>query len=282
MDEASLAFHLSGVIGTVLSTRACRNKRPGSRSKLSSRRGNVTYLASICSDPAVAHLLPQILLGNHSQFLKNIVKAVQSKVGGNIFFWREPSAWNTHILMQRYILLLCSCLGEILHERAVYFLLDMAPCHLHPTVLKACMDAGLRVILIPAGLTSVLQPLDSHVFRQFRAKMQHLWLECKVGSPQGEVSLDAWLGLVSEAIQSIVVAKPWRRAFERVGILSAQEMLSPKVLDALGWKSCPKVPSRLPGLGQACMLFPRRTKANVAMWVQWTPGLVCTPIATLD
>lgn len=282
MDEASLAFHLSGVVGTVLSTKPFKRVMPGDRARLSHRRGNVTYMASICSDPAFNKCLPQILLGNANCFPKRVLVEVEGELGPNIYAWRENSSWNNRALMRRYIALLCDCLGEVMQEREVYLVLDMASCHLHPSVLKLAMKKRVRIILVPAGMTGVLQPLDSHVFRQFRAKMQEGWLERKSATDDGQVSLQTWFKIVNDAIDAIVVSKSWRHAFERVRILSSQSLISPKLLKALAWESCPEIPNKLPAPGQAARMFPRRSKTNVAMWVQWKSGVSFTPIHTLD
>ena len=57
------------------------------------------------------------------------------------------------------------------------------------------------MILVPAGMTGVLQPLDVYVFRQFRAKMRELWLDCKGDAEDGVVTLQLWLQVVCNAIQ---------------------------------------------------------------------------------
>lgn len=137
------------------------------------------------------------------------------------------------------------------------------------------------MILIPAGMTGTLQPLDVYVFRQFRSKMQELWLDCKGNAEEGQVTLLLWLRVVCAAIQSVVVGKPWQRAFQRVG-LSGQGLLSAKILKALEWSPCPAVPEILPAVGQASAMFPRRSRVNVPMWVHWRPPLEFTRIQTLD
>ena len=75
--------------------------------------------------------------------------------------------------MQKYIRLLCGRLREYLDHREIILLMDMAPCHMHPSVFALARRKGIRIVLIPARLTGLLQPLDTHVFRQFRARMQH-------------------------------------------------------------------------------------------------------------
>ena len=138
------------------------------------------------------------------------------------------------------------------------------------------------MIVVPAGMTGVLQPLDVYVFRQFRAKMQELWLDCKGDAEDGVVTLQLWLQVVCNAIQCIIAGKNWHSAFQHVGLMSGQKLLSSKILHALGWNSCPQVPDTLPAVGQASAMFPRRSRVNVPMWVQWAPALDFTRIQTLD
>lgn len=201
MDEASLAFHLTGLIGTVLKTGRLSPLRPGDRVKLSARRGALTYMASICNDSAFNDLLPQILLGNSHQFPLKVIQAVQGELPANVYLWREESSWNNSRIMRKYIELLCNRLGGALWERSVFLVVDMAACHVHPSIHSYALERGVRMILVPAGMTGVLQPLDVYVFRQFRAKMRELWLDCKGDAEDGVVTLQLWLQVVCNAIQ---------------------------------------------------------------------------------
>lgn len=259
-----------------------RRMRCGDRAALGARRGTITYLATICNDDEVNRLLPQVLLGNSHRFLLKTLREVRTEVAGNIYFWRESSSWNNRHLMKRYISLLCNCLGSLLNDRSVYLLVDMATCHIHPSVQEFAMTKKLRMLLVPAGMTAVLQPLDTHVFKTFRHQMQQLWLDCKSCASDGQVHPRDWLLIICEAIQAVVANKSWKHAFERVGILSSQALLSPKILKALEWDSCPHIPHTLPASGQASALFPRRSRANVASWVEWRKDVEHRRIQTLD
>ena len=283
MDECSLAYHQTGIRGTVLRTQPLRSVRPEDRARLGDRRGNITYMASICNDPSFSNVLPQILLGNCQRFAKRVVEELKPSLPGNLFLWREKSAWNNRFQMRRYIKLLRQCLGdEVFQMREVFLVVDMASCHLHPSIPAVARSQGLRMVLVPAGLTSILQPLDTHVFRPFRAKMQELWLACRSNHETGEVSLREWLRLVCKAIQAVVCEQDWEHAFERVGYLYGQALVSPKLLASLEWDSLPLVSPGLPGIGQAASMFPRKSQANVPMWVEWKDPEPYTRIQTLD
>ena len=282
MDEASLSYHLAGVTGTVVRTKPCRGNRLVDRSRLRDRRGNITYMASICSDPTINHALPQILLGNEHRFRKRLLAQVAADLPENIVLWREKSAWNNALVMQRYIRLLCDCLGPHVAERSVVLLVDMAPCHIQPSVWACARSRGIRMILVPAGMTGLLQPLDTHVFKHFRSKLEQLWLNEKSNCDSEQLPWPTWLKVISDAIQNVVVEKDWQFAFERTGLLWFQSLLTPKLLEVLGWDACPVIADGEPAIGQASALFPRRCRANVAEWVQWRPVPSFNPIQTLD
>ena len=91
-----------------------------------------------------------------------------------------------------------------------------------------------------------------------------------------------WLKVVRGAILSVVAGKDWQCAFGHTGILFFQSHLTAQRLQLLGWEACPQVAPGLPGLGQGGAMFPRRSKANVAEWVQWRPVPAFVPIQTLD
>ncbi|CAK9114123.1 unnamed protein product, partial [Durusdinium trenchii] len=123
MDESSLAFHWSGLAGTVAEAAV---SVATDKAKLSSRRARVTYLCCITHDSTVQPLLPQVLLGNSRSFPLEFVKQA-AEVEPGITVWREKSAWNSHRLMRKFLRLLCARLGDLLKTRSVGLLLDFAP-----------------------------------------------------------------------------------------------------------------------------------------------------------
>ena len=86
MDEASLTYELTGIVGTVLKSRPSMGWEPGQRVRLGDRRGNVTYIASISNDEEVNKILPQILLGNSHRFSKRLVKDAEAAVGDRLSY----------------------------------------------------------------------------------------------------------------------------------------------------------------------------------------------------
>ena len=53
------------------------------------------------------------------------------------------------------------------HAEVVIFM-DCATIHTADNVLTHCSRLGIRICLIPGGMTHLCQPLDSHVYATFK------------------------------------------------------------------------------------------------------------------
>ena len=172
LDESSIGFHWSGLFGTV------SDREATDKVKSTTAKARATYICAVTHDPEVQQLLPQVLLGNTRCFTTAFVQQA-AELFPHLVVWREKSAWNTQRLMAKYLRCLGDRLGPILETRQVYLLLDLAPCHLHDSLFDLAYTLGLRFLYIPPGMTSLLQPCDSHVFAAFKHDLQETWRQRK-------------------------------------------------------------------------------------------------------
>ena len=279
MDETAVVRHASGLVGTVVKTLGLTGAF-GEVSCLSDRRSHITFLASICHDPEVQLRLPQVLIGNEHQFSVALLKSLTS-LPTNIHVWRCKSAWNTHALMRRYLSLLASSLGSVVKERYVILILDVARCHIHPTILAHAKRCGIRLCYIPALMTAELQPCDTHLFARFKAAFKEMWRRRKAASAAGSVTTMQWLEVVVAAIEVVLPANDWEAAFAAVGAVAEQTCLGERLCDALGWKLCPQVPEGLPSVQSASLVFPKKMKINIEAYLCWD-SVPASQIGLLD
>ena len=136
-----------------------------SRGKL---RGCFTLIAMICDDASLQPLLPQILLGNEHIFQQRVLAEIQPALAPNIHLWRRTSAWATRQTMVEVVQLLARALGPTLLRRRVMLLLDGCYIHMGLGFLRARARRGNLVHYVPAKLTWLLQPLDTHAFARFK------------------------------------------------------------------------------------------------------------------
>eukprot|EP00435_Cladocopium_sp_Y103_P012491 s4853_g3.t1 len=261
MDETAVVRHASGLVGTVVKASG-QTRAFGEVSCLSDRRSHITFLASICHDREVQLRLPQVLLGNERQFSSALLKSLTA-LPANVHVWRCKSAWNTHALMRRYLSLLASSLGSVVKDRYVILILDVARCHIHPTILAHAKRCGIRLCYIPALMTAELQPCDTHLFARFKGAFKETWRRQKAASAAGSVTTMQWLEVVVASIEAVLPANDWEAAFAAVGAVAEQTRLGDRLCDCLGWRRCPQVPEVLPSVPSASLALLHQEMENL-------------------
>ena len=269
VDETSLAFHWSGLVGTIL-----RESCAADRSKLKERRARATYICAITHDAEVQKLLPQVLLGNSRSFPAKFAESA-AEVCPKLVIWRAKSAWCTQRLLERYFRLLSEHLAPVLTSRNVCVVLDLAPCHLHDSLFTLAHGLGLRLIYVPPGMTSSLQPCDTHYFARFKSLVQERWRQEKSGAPGGRLTILMWAKVVASVIETMSLQQ-WRHAFESTGILCEQQCLSSALLQKFRWVEKPKVSAITPNENLSQWLFPKNWRGNPAKYIAWDPRAIRT------
>lgn len=267
MDETAIVRHVTGVRGTII--RATR-KFPTAidRVSLSNRRSSVSLLASVASDATVQAQLPQVLLGNEHAFTLQVLRSIGSTVG-NVTLWRQKSAWNSHSTMRKWLTLLAKALGPLVEARYVIVVVDVHPSHIDTSIFLHARRCGVRLVYIPAKLTSFLQPCDTHVFASFKQAVRRAWVEEKSKREKGAICTEIWLKVVCSAIQKVLVETTWRNAFLADGVLDGQRSMSSRLAQALGFDTSVEVPRVLPTLEEASCIFPSRVTVDIAGYLTW-------------
>ena len=137
--------------------------------------------------------------------------------------------------------------------------MDALAAHISEPVLGAASDAGIWVIFVPAGMTHLLQPLDTDVFAAYKRRLRQIYSEHRVDSPTGGMTMEDVVLAVNATCRDILEAKDWGSIFSKTGFALEQRMVRRSILDALDWPSVPPCPPTLPCLADFQTLFPRRT-----------------------
>ena len=230
-----------------------------SRGKL---RGCFTLIAMICDDASLQPLLPQILLGNEHIFQQRVLDELRPSLPSNIHLWRRPSAWATRHTMVEVVQLLARALGTTLAHRRVMLLLDACYIHMGTGFLRACAMRGILVHYVPAKLTWLLQPLDTHAFARFKVFVGHEYRQGVLRN--GRCELAAMVRIVARAVRKILQGVEWSYAFDGNGFGKGQREVRKTVLEVLDRHTAVGASSQLPTLDQFELMFPRRTLLPLA------------------
>ena len=254
MDETRITLHCQqrrGLKGSQAQLRALSRGSRRSKSlvqnvSLKQKRGGFTHIAMICDDSSIQPRLPQILLGNEHTFPAATLSSLQPTLPPNIILWRRKSGWVTKSLMRSILKELSRALAELKASRQVILLLDTAGVHICPYFLRAASREGIIVQYVPAKLTWLLQPLDTHAFARFKLCLHQQYRRHVMRTNDGKCELSAMILLVAVACRKVFQGTAWKTAFVANGYGSLQRHVRTSVLEALDWERAPELAAGLP------------------------------------
>ena len=83
-------------------------------------------------------------------------------------------------------------------------LMDAAPVHVASNVLRACVERSIHVIVVPAQMTWLLQPLDTHAFRLYKAYLCELSKQQRPRTDTRHLTVAAFLQVVYCTIRQVL------------------------------------------------------------------------------
>lgn len=139
---------------------------------LAERRTALTAVLMVCDAFWLQAFLPQILIANDRTVKAKDLEGLRQGLPSNVHLWREKSAWVKSDIFERALDLLGRVVQAKCPRARAILLMDTCPVHTQARVLRACLRKRLRLVFTPALCTSLLQPLDSHVFAVFKNKLR--------------------------------------------------------------------------------------------------------------
>jgi len=211
VDETSIAYwDTKKQKGNVaVSHRAARG-----RATTRQLRMHLTHVAVICDDPEIQPVLPQILLVAGAILPLGVVEDIRAILPPNVEVWRAKSGWVNSRIFKKVMERLAEALDPYRATHQVILQLDVYAPHYDRNVLKAAASAGLWVCFIPAKLTWLLQVLDTHTFARYKEHLRRLFAKERSVTPNGDVSIVAWIRIICDTIESVLQGSAWGPCFE--------------------------------------------------------------------
>lgn len=240
-----------------------RGRGPAAKANLKTIRTAVTHVALVCHKPEIQAVLPQIFIGNEVGFPAGELETFAKPAV--VQFWREKSSWNSTLHMQRVLQEIAAVFVSFPTMQPIV-ILDAAPIHLHASVLEQGMKSSVWLACVPAGLTWLLQPLDTHVFALYKAWLRNNF-RAKLG--QGPVSVQQWLQLLSQGATTFLGGRCWDRAFEADGIIGSRQKLSAHLQDFAPMQAAPGVIPCVnpPSEEDLQLILPRGRATHRTLWL---------------
>ena len=121
---------------------------------------------------------------------------------------------------------------------------------------------------IPASLTFLLQPCDTHVFSALKQFLRKKW-QVRMSQNANRISVQEWLSMIFQSVRSVLQGTKWEAAFLSTGALACQKQVAPRTFSRMGLIARPIVPPGPPTAEEAALVFPRGRKLNVMSYVLW-------------
>ena len=263
LDETSICLFQGRVKGNVFVSK--REPRIAQDQSASQQRTYFSHVGLICDDPMIQPSLPQFILGNERSIPAGQLPALRASCARNVWLDRGKSAWMNVPTMRRVLRQLKVALEPYMDERQPILLLDANTVHINAQVLADCRAAGILPVVVPAKLTWLLQPLDTHAFAQYKAHLRGAFLAARLRTADGNLSLEAFLGCVQEAIRTVLQGRRWDEAFDGNGFSVAQGAVSSRVTSQLDLTAPLAVPSTRPSFEQLRRLLPEGSRVPAAL-----------------
>ena len=255
LDETSLCFFQGNRKGNVFISK--KEPSAAQRVSLSTKRTFLSHIGIICDDPLIQPVLPQVILGNTRTIPAGQFEALRAGCASNVFLERENSAWNNGRVMRRVLRYLRRALGPYMGHVQPILIMDAHGCHTTADVIAQCRVLGIWPVVVPAKLTWLLQPLDTHGFAAFKAALRKCFQSARIRSLNGVLDLAGFLRCVEQAVREVFQGRLWGPAFDGDGFGNQQADVSRRVQTALELLAPPVVPSTRPTMVQLRSVFPR-------------------------
>ena len=122
-------------------------------------------------------------------------------------------------------------------------------------------------LLMPAKLTLLLQPLDSHVLGQFKVAVQRKHQQARSASASGSAGIVELVSCIQGAITEVVQGLDWMAAFDHNGFGADSQLISKRVLSAICSPEIHFLSADRPSVAELQVCFPLRHKVPYAsLW----------------
>jgi hypothetical protein len=233
MDETAVRHEYNSKAGNVigLGRRVCSRARwCEERIAVSETRAHCTLVAFVTNHAPLQQHLPQIFLPSSAK--RPLTAAEDAKftsLAAPMETWRGTGGWITAEIMMRLLTRIRQAVRAQMGMVKILLWLDAATQHVSVDVLNHAARLQIYMLLVPASLTWLMQPLDVYVFSKFKGLLRELQRTGRKNAPDAKLPPNEWITLTGEAVQRLLVHTDWSHAFGKLGMGPAGHILNQRL-----------------------------------------------------
>jgi len=187
MDETSISVTYGGQKGNirVLKKQGGFRQRFVERLSPGERRQTVSLLVSLANVYEVHKELPHIFLGSAKHFTGTFLGTYRPQMPTNIYLWANERGWMTQDTCAVLLRAINASLGDLTSRYHVILLMDAHRAHINETICRRAMAMNMFLLYVPARLTWLLQPADTHLFAPFKSSIRRTYTNRRLAAHDG-------------------------------------------------------------------------------------------------
>lgn len=230
MDETSIRFGYGkrrGTVGLPSAWSAINQAAVSENMSTSQTHGAITYCAFICDNAEVQTRLPQVLISRTKMFSRAMENLAGVLLPGNMEIWlQETSGWVTALVFMRLIRRLHSAIADLQDRFAFFLVTDALRAHISMEIATLIYELGLTLVFVPARLTWLLQPLDTHYFAILKQRLVAHFATARLENDEGALPKLQWLRIVIATIAEFS-GMDFSHGIARCGLAGPQREAAP-------------------------------------------------------
>lgn len=265
MDETSICLYQAQkgfVVSTAASWWTGKKRVAAADVNQSTKRKYISALTFICDDVEYQPLMPQIILCSDSYLTVADYDNLKTFMPGNVILVRAASSWNNGPLLAEVARLLAYILVPYHSKVSPILMLDAARQHLERRPTMAFKFYGIALALVPASMTWLLQPLDTHVFHTFKMTLRKQCDHSKLSAGLAQLPVRQIIHAIVKTLETTVMSRDHSSAFRDTGFQHGQPNVSTTVLKALGEPPLPPLGIAPPTLVEMKHVLPSNVRTN--------------------
>lgn len=220
------------------------------------KRINFTHLAFLCNQPAIQPRLPHIIFVARSAMTHAQWDELCAEMPDNVYLKRMPGSWNTvaqHLVVLR---LLRAVLEPFMADYQPILSFDAAPIHLDNAILRLLQNSDIWYVIIPARMTWLLQPLDTHCFMHFKKYLKQHFQD-EFGGYAERASIMYMIRLLVRAIRFVIQGRDWSVAWSQNGMNADHNGVSRFILQQMQVATVGPFSTDVPSPAHLAVIWPR-------------------------
>lgn len=235
MDETLMSNIGLDKKGVVANMRRCAASA-GVQAKRMRPLPRTSLLAAISNDVSVQRALPQLRLPRRmgAQAATRPQLDAYGSAGAPQMAMHGGSGWNNTAVMKIWCRALRKAVSTVAPGRPLVLVMDDCSIHICDEIVAQCTRLRIALCIVPARMTWLLQPLDTHVFSRLKAALRKNMFEALAARGAGSLSTAATVRLQGSTIRQVIVDGDWSEVMSRAGLSDVGGELRPSLRDMLG------------------------------------------------